>query len=155
MVNEKKFAVSQLAELKWPSTLQLPSRRFRLFVAADVSALPTETISDFASAALGAGMIYFCSWGRDCERFHDIVDEVIVGDRIGDRRFTGPLPGDTVMTTWHKDESLEEALDFFATFAVPTDGFAPDSDFRLIICVNNADWANAASRHLQLAKYFV
>jgi hypothetical protein len=58
-----------------------------------------------------------------CEKFHDIVDEVVVNDELGERRFAGPIANDTVMTTWHEHETLEQALDFFVTSAVPTQGF--------------------------------
>jgi hypothetical protein len=108
-----------------------------------------DTISEFAVAALSRGMVYFSAWGRNCDRFHDIVDEVMVEDELGKRRFVGPAANDGVITTWHKDESLEEALDFFTTSAVPTDGFTDDSDFRLVICVGNLHWVQAANRFLQ------
>ena len=154
MAERKRFAVIQLPELKWPTSTPLPSGRFRLFVAADVSNVSVDAISEFASAALSKGMVYFSAWGRDCERFHDIVDEVIVEDDVGERRFVGPTADDSVMTTWHKDNTLEEALDFFTTFAVPTDGFAANSSFRLVICVGNPDWAETATRVLQSTESF-
>ena len=100
-------------------------------------------------------MVYFCSWGPECERFHDIVDEVIIGDDLSEQEFSGPNTSDVVMTTWHDDETLEEALDFFATCAVPTDGFGPDSDFRFVICVANQQWAAQAEESLKSAKFFV
>jgi hypothetical protein len=152
MAEETRFGVVQLAELRWPTSTALPSRRFRLFVAADITSVSVDVISEFASAALSRGMVYFCAWGRDCERFHDIVDEVIVEDELAERRFVGPTANDRVMTTWHEKDTLEEGLDFFTTFAVPTDGFAADSSFRLVICVDNPDWAETATRVLQSAK---
>jgi hypothetical protein len=100
-------------------------------------------------------MVYFCSWGPGCERFHDIVDELIAEDDVSERSFAGPTKNDVVMTTWHERDSLEEALDFFATCAVPADGLAPDSGFRLVICVDNPDWKATANRFLELAKFFV
>lgn len=112
-------------------------------------------MADFALAALNKGMVYFCSWGPECERFHDIVDEVIIGDDLSEQEFSGPNTSDVVMTTWHDDETLEEALDFFATCAVPTDGFGPDSDFRFVICVANQQWAAQAEESLKSAKFFV
>jgi hypothetical protein len=154
MADEKQFAVIEVPELKWPASILLPFSRFRLFVAADVSEVSVDAISEFASAALSRGMVYFCAWGRECERLHDIVDEVIVGDDLGERRFVGPTPNDTVMTTWHKDEGLEEALDFFSTLAVPTEGFATNSNFRLVICVGNPEWARTATRVLQPIEFF-
>lgn len=154
MEEEKRFAVIQLPQLEWPTSTALPSSRFLLFVAADITDISADAISEFASAALSRGMVYFCAWGRDCGRFHDIVDEVVVEDELGERRFVGPTASDVVMTTWHEKETLEEALDFFTSFAVPTDGFAADSSFRLVICVDNPDWAETATRVLQSTESF-
>jgi hypothetical protein len=151
----KDFAVIGLTDLKWPASLKLPSKRFRLFVAADISHLSVSAVADFALAALSSGMVYFCAWGRDCEKFHDIVDEVIAKDDTAERRFAGPSADDVVMTTWHENQSLEEALDFFAACTVPTDGFMPDSSFRLAICVGNPAWAATAKQFLESAKFFV
>ncbi len=155
MEQEKRFAVIQVPGLSWPPTLKLPAKRFRLFVAANISGVNTQIVSDFALAALNHGMVYFCSWGPDCERFHDIVDEVILEDNLNEHKFSGPGNGDVIMTTWHAHDSLEEAIDFFATCAVPTDGFAPESGFRLVICVGNQDWAAGADKLLRHTKFFV
>ncbi len=149
MAEETQFAVIQLPELSWPISTALPSSRFRLFVAADTSAVTTDAISRFASAALSEGMVYFCAWGRGCERFHDIVDQVRAEDELTEGRFIGPTEHDVVMTTWHDNETLEQALDFFITCAVPTDGFAIDSSFRLVVCIGNPDWSEIAIRVLQ------
>jgi hypothetical protein len=51
------------------------------------------------------------------------VDEVVVDDEIGERLFVGKNESDTIMTTWHDDEPLDEALDFFANLTCPTAGF--------------------------------
>ena len=153
MSDQEHFAVIPLAQLAWPVSIALPRRRFRLFVAADTSGLSTHALSNFASAALSRGMVYICAWGRGCERFHDIVDEIVAEDALGKRRFVGPTPNDVVMTTWHEDESVEEALSFFAISAIPSEGFADDSDFRLVICLGNPRWAQAADRLLQSAKF--
>jgi len=154
-MEQKRFAVIEVPDLNWPPRLEIPSKRFRLFVAADTADVSTEDLSNFALAALNRGMVYFCSWGPDCSRFHDIVDEVLVEDDIGAQKFVGPDSSDTIMTTSHAKDSLEEAIDFFATCAMPTDGFAPDSDFRLVICVANQQWAGQADSLLKSAKFFV
>jgi hypothetical protein len=156
MAKEKRFAVIQLPELKWPTSVELWGSRFRLFVAADISGASNDVVSQFAAAALARGMVYFCAWGLDCERFHDIVDELVVEDEVlGERRFVGPTANDTVMTTWHDHESLEEALAFFTNFALPTQGFVADSSFRLVICIRNPDWADTATRMLQSTEFFI
>ena len=127
----------------------IPSKRFRLFVAADVSTVSVETISDFADQALENGMVYFSAWGPGCGRFHDIVDDVTVADELGDRRYVGPTDDDTIVTTWHEKETLEETLDFFVIFAYPTDGFAPDSEYWLVVSVNNEKWARTIAQRLE------
>ena len=144
-----KFAVVEAPELIWPTELQIPSKRFRLLVAADTANLNVRAISDFALAALEHGMVYFCSWGPGCGRFQDIVDEVVVEDHLGEQKFSGSKPGDVIMTTSHEDEPLEEALEFLALFSVPTEGFQPDSEFRLVICVGNTAWTSTAGTYLQ------
>ncbi len=60
-----------------------------------------------------------------------------------------------VMTTWHSNDSLVEALDFFAMSAVPTDSFSEDSGFWLVICVGRPDWSATARGFLQSAAFFI
>jgi hypothetical protein len=150
----KEFSVVELAELKWPTTLNLPTKRFRLFVAADVTELSANALADFGRSALRNGMVYFCAWGHDCEKFHDTVDEVIANDYAGERTFAGPTAKDTVMTTWHDNETLEEALDYFTTLALPTEGLVPNSSYRVAICVGNPAWAVKAKQSLESADFF-
>ena len=149
MPTKKRFLVVELESLKWPSELHLPLRRFRLFVAADVTGLDAAMIAEFAHAALTMGMVYFCAWGPDCSRFHDIVDATIVEDDTAERLFAGPNKEDTIMTTWHDDESLEEALDFFITCSHPTDGFEEESDYWLAVSLGNSAWTTTITRHLE------
>jgi hypothetical protein len=55
---------------------------------------------------------YFaCAVGKDCELWHDIMDEVIVGDG-GEDRFI------RVITTWHNDEPLDEVIEFAKSYDV-------------------------------------
>jgi hypothetical protein len=154
MAEDLQFAVVESATLEWPTSLRLSSRRFRLFVAADATGLSNQEISDFAYAALSAGVVYFCAWGQGAERFHDLIDAVIVKDILGERQFALSTPDDVIMTTWHQHETLEEALDFFAACAVPTEGYLADSRCWLVICIGNPEWASVATRFLAAVDYF-
>ena len=147
MAEDNEFAIVEIDHLIWPESLQLPTKRFRLFVAADTTRATTDDISNFAEAALEGGMVYFCAWGAGCERFHDIVDEVVVVSDLEGRRFA--LPN----TTWHAHETLEEALEFFATAAVPSDEYEAGSRFRVVLCVGNPGWAAVADRFLKNATF--
>lgn len=148
MPTKNHSCVIECATLSWPSVLHIPSRRFRLFVAADAIGVTTDAISEFVHEALKRGMVYFCAWGPDCSRFHDIVDEIVVEDDLGERQFVGPNPHDQIMTTWHENDTLEEAVDFFFNFAFPTDGFEADSDSWIALCINNSEWAVSIRRKL-------
>jgi hypothetical protein len=151
MAVEKPFRVVQLESLGWPASVQIPGGRFRLFVVADVTRQSTERLSEFAHSALKSGMVYFCAWGTDCERFHDIVDELVVEDHMGPRLFVGNSRSDAIMTISHGGEPLNEALDFFANLSCPTAGFERNSNFWLAVCLNNAEWAAEIQRHLEEA----
>lgn len=148
MGSDKQYSVVEIPALEFPVSFHVPARRFRLLVAADTADLSVETISNFTEEAFRRGMVYFCAWGQGCERFHDIVDEC----RLGIYLDTGhSFP---VMTTWHNDEALEDALDFFAYCAKPDDSLLEDSDFRLVISVGSQDWATKAREFLEAAPFF-
>lgn len=150
MALTSEYRILELPELRWPSKLQLPAR-FRLFVAADTQDLPVDAISAFAQEALRLGAVYVSTWGSGCERFHDIVDESIVENDLAARNSASLSVNDTVMTTWHANDTFEEALEFFATWARPTEGFIKDSAFRLVVCVNSPDWTERSNLFLKTA----
>ena len=49
-------------------------------------------------------ILLFCAVGKDCELWHDIMDEIFVG--AGEERDF------FLITTWHEDETLDEVIDF-------------------------------------------
>jgi hypothetical protein len=104
-MQNSSFNVLELVSLIWPTDFHLPSRRFRLFVAADATRIDADVIAEFSRMALKSGMVYLCTWGLDCEEFHDIADEIIASDEMRTRLFLGAYPKDTIMTTWHDDET--------------------------------------------------
>lgn len=105
--------VEQLAD--WPAELERPSAHFALFLALDARALDSAVLAAFAQRMLADGLAYLVAWGPDCERVHDIFDSCIVEREII-RNIASP---GCVMTTWHDDEPLAEALEYFATCAIP------------------------------------
>ena len=110
---------------------------FALFVAADASDVPVDVIAAFADWAIAHGMFWFSSWGPDCERVHDLVDAVDIGDGVSER---DPI----VMTTWHDSESLDDAL-FTFWWAFPSEG-KQGGPFRLAVAVGEPRWQDAIER---------
>ena len=53
----------------------------------------------------------------------------------------GPSPQDTVMTIWHENEEIQDALEFFLNDACPPEGLLPESDYWVAMCLTNPTWA--------------
>ena len=65
--------------------------------------------------------VYLSAWGPECERVHDCFDiPYLKGNWTGNPEDTCDT---TIMTTWHSDEPLSEALWFFANSAFPAQAF--------------------------------
>ena len=62
-----------------------------------------------------AKVMLICVIGKDCERWHDVIDELMIGDGTVLRDFQ-------MMTTWHPDEGLEEVIDFAKRFDIVCPG---------------------------------
>ena len=54
-------------------------------------------------------ILLICVLGKDCGLWHDVMDELYVADGI-ERDFN-------LITTWHKDETLQEVIEFAEDFA--------------------------------------
>ena len=102
----------------WPERVALPTQHYVLAVFANVSHIAPEEIAVAMRAALTSGAVYVVAWGPGCQVIHDICDEL---------RFELDLDkeeGATIITTWHSDEPVAEAVWFFANSAFPDDAFA-------------------------------
>lgn len=90
-----------------PTSLKVPVRHFVCLLVWDSEQESADEISRVAEVLLSSGCVYFCTWGAGCERAHDIIDEVCIGPD------PDPADGSVIMTTWHNDETLDDALWFF------------------------------------------
>lgn len=95
-----------------PQSIFMPSPKFTCLLAWNAAGLSVDVISQVLEKLLQLGCVYLCCWGQDCERVHDIADEIIVGD--------GNVECAGIMTTWHA-EPIEEAVDFFLDLASSDD----------------------------------
>ncbi|HMD09597.1 MAG TPA: hypothetical protein VKH63_18850 [Candidatus Acidoferrum sp.] len=97
--------------------ITLSNADFGLFVAMNANGVADERILQGAKLLLSKGLACLCTWGPDCERVHDRFD-------VAARGINSELSGDDViMTTWHADETIEEALWFFVHAALVTKKF--------------------------------
>ena len=84
-----------------PSLLQSISANFCFFLALDANSVGDEQIRRTAKLLIEKGIAYFCLWGPNCERVHDLFDRERLPKEPRDR---------VVMTTWHSKDSLSEFL---------------------------------------------
>lgn len=130
--------VNSLEELRAFSAL---TRFFTILVCADFGRVETEVISRAAEALMRKGNVYFCAWGPDCQRAHDIYDKVVVEKELEEKK------GWFVMTTWHDDERLEETLWFFL-FNATVDDRSREECSTIIVTVDSSRWKAEIERDL-------
>jgi hypothetical protein len=71
-------------------------------------------LEGFVETCLRDDVDLVCVVGDDCERVHDVIDEIVVGDGSADR-----LGGPT--TTWHANETLADVRAFAEAWKVEGD----------------------------------
>jgi hypothetical protein len=122
----------------WPIRLDLSSRHFGVLLICDGRKIQNSTVFTVAERIISQGLAYFCSWGPDCERIHDLFDEVLVGDGSAP-----PHDDPIVMTTWH-DEPMEEAVWYSLYLSVGAGEYETTCRSWIIVPVEMADWAEEA-----------
>ena len=80
------------------------------------------------------GLVYVCTWGEDCNRIHDIFDEVVIQMEIESKK---EIP---IMTTWHADETIDEALWFFLFTAIPDEVYLDTCKTAYVVSVGSTEW---------------
>jgi len=120
----------------WPEDLALPkSKHFVLFLAADASDLSVEDLAAFSTKTLDQGMVYLSTWGKDSERVHDTFEEACAEwDPDSDAN-------SAILSEWHEDEPLSEALRFSVAHALPAHDFEKGCKATLVAIVGNPDAA--------------
>jgi hypothetical protein len=113
-VHGRAISLFELSNWTWDSS-GVPPHPFTLLVAADASADDTQAVETFATAAITSGCRYVCTWGLGCDRVHDLFDKA----SIETSQF--------VMSTWHDQEALYEALYYSLVLAVPEDSSAAEA----------------------------
>ena len=65
-------------------------------------------LDSFVEACLTDGVVLIAVFGSDSDKVEDLIDELVVGDASDEGRF--------VMTSSHRNEPLDEVLDFVAGY---------------------------------------
>jgi len=114
-----------------------PSPHFGLLLAVDARPLDADRIGYLAEDLVGKGLAYLCAWGPDCERVHDIFDEIIV--EMDPEQNKG-----VILTTWHSKERLDEALWFFINSAFPNEAYEGTCHAWIVASIGCPEWEQTA-----------
>jgi hypothetical protein len=83
----------------------------------------------FIKQLIKYGCIYFDIWGPDCEKQHDLVDEIL------EQIYPNSNEDDVILTSWHSDESLNDALWTFLCANYPANKYWNDCRFSLALSI--------------------
>jgi hypothetical protein len=117
-----------------PDEFAEPRPYFVLFLAVDAMDVPDPVLTAFARKTLARGAAYICAWGPGCERVHDVFD--------------AERGESSVITTWHDDESLDQALWFALFVAFPDESLLASEQSVLAVVVGGEDWAEHVRQRL-------
>jgi hypothetical protein len=142
--SRRRLLLLNLIEFDAPYSLpEINGRYFACFCAMDATPLQGVKLSEFCSRLLQLRCAYFCAWGPACERVHDAMDERVVGDTPPESTVG------CVMTTWHADEPMEQAFEFFLNSTWPDERYAPDGcQAALIVTVGSNKWNASIESYL-------
>ena len=131
------FALAVPDPSQIPDNITLQSKHFICFIACNGFVWVDQDLYLALERLLCSGAIYFCAWGPDCERIHDMADRAIL-DQMGDVEADSLVP-----TTWHEQESLGEALWFAARTAAAAPAYEKSCSSFLAISVGHRHWYSA------------
>ncbi len=119
---------------------QLPTGLLRVVIVSETTC-SDDWRNSTARWLVDGGCLYAVAWGKECEKWHDAVDWAVL-----ETFDYGDIPDDKfVMTTWHTDEPLSEALWFAGNCA-----FHPDVELKQTILLHVA---NEAKEDEMIAAY--
>ena len=136
VTKRRLFSIAVSSPTELPPRLDLPPGRFVCLLAWDARGASAEEVSAVIDPLIRAGASCFVCWGPDCERVHDIIDEMISAP---DNDYGVP-EGACIMTTWHDSEPLCDAIRFVLRCAFPNDFFHDSTDAALAISVASSAW---------------
>ena len=125
-------AADSLTEL--PALIHPSDAHFVLFLAIDGRHVDTEIIYSVSEKLLDQGMVYACVWGPDCEKIHDAIDRVII------QRNLDETDKNVVITTWHAEDPISEAVWFFLNCAWPADDYVNTCADWVAAVIGNPTW---------------
>lgn len=91
--------------------------KFRLILVSDTTS-PYEWKKAVADLLVNGGCGFAACWGVDCKEWHDAIDDANI-DQFPEQ----DIPDEAfIMTSWHDDETIDEAF-WFGKYCARSDSF--------------------------------
>ncbi len=100
-----------------------------------------------AKELINSGLAYLCAWGVDCEKIHDVIDEVDVMMGI-DKKIESD-DKNVIMTNWHHNETIKEALYYFLNTTAPTEKYYSECKNSLVLVIGDSSESNNIQEYLE------
>lgn len=150
-VLERRLFSTSIANADALPQLTLPPGNFACLLAWDARDVSVDNVSALVESLLHQGASCFVCWGPDCERVHDIIDEIVsYPDNVFD------VPDDAcIMTMWHASAPLAEAIWFFLVNSQPNKHYEDSTHTALAITIGSPAWASQIAEALDDPSDFV
>jgi hypothetical protein len=120
-------------------------QHFVLFLAWDARAVSDESIQELAQKLIRLGLSYVVAWGPDCERVHDLFDDANILETLDSN---APDSQSVIMSTWHTDDLLAEALWFALHTAIPASPYEATTRSVIAVVIQNENWTRDVEMYL-------
>ena len=100
-----------------PESFDIAGLYFVAMLVWDANNSTDDEITVISRRLISAGCAYLCCWGRDCERVHGLFDSEWNANGFDNES------DDTIMTTWHDDDTLDEFICFSMLHTEPTNKY--------------------------------
>jgi len=137
--------VSKFKDFDFKKLPQLSEYFTLLIINSDE--VTTEDYSKNVDELINSGLAYLCAWGKDCEKIHDIFDEVAVMMEIEQQ--IDPNDDSVIMTTWHQDQTIKEALFYFLFNTAPTEKYYSDCKISLVLTIGDSNKSENVRKYLE------
>jgi hypothetical protein len=114
-----------------PRQIELPSKYFICFIVGNVNRDSDEVLSQVARKLLLNGAVEFCTFGDDCERLHDLIDEQV---RVMKLEYSDET---IILTSWHSSWLFEDALWYFLYTTIPSEEYAAECNCWVLVSIGN------------------
>lgn len=137
LMQRRPFSLAIPCASELPVHAGLPPGHFACFIAWDARGASVDEITALVEPLLRDGASYFVCWGPDCQRVHDVIDEIASDP---DKEIGAPEES-CIMTTWHDSEPVNEAFWFFLVSSMPDAHYEDSTRVGLAISVGSDLWA--------------